>query len=197
MQTPRTRPSPWVSFSLNQHVECVCAHAFAGAFRLGGWRMNPFLVSLHSPGNVSGLAITSGTELLARQIAVGIRGGRLARRKPGERVVSQVPSCLSNAVLEGPGLWSQPSPCFPAKGCSPPVPSPVHHPIASHGRGLSQPCPPMPGPAWRAPQHLGHATHRQSHPLRHSVSHLFTGQLLCSRHCAAVASSGSHGLWIT
>lgn len=106
------------------------------------------------------------------------------------------PSCLSNAVLEGPGLWSQPSPCLPAKGCFPPVPSPVHHPIASDGRGLSQPCPPMPGPAWRAPQHLGHATRWQSHPLGHSVSHLFTGQLLCDRHCAAAASSGSRGVWI-
>lgn len=53
--------------------------------------MNPFPVSLYSPGHVSGLAITSGTELLAGQIAVGIGGGRLARRKPGGEPGPQLP----------------------------------------------------------------------------------------------------------
>lgn len=93
-------------------------------------------------------------------------------------MVSQVPSCLRNAVLEGAGLQSQPSPFL-----LPQSQVHSHHPIACNRSGLSWPCPPRPGPCLQASSTPVspcpcQATHWLSDSLMQSAS-CFLGSYCC------------------
>ena len=127
------------------------------------------------------------TEHLARQITMSTKGDRLARRKPGQGVVSQFPQ-LPGECCQGKGLAAGVClhPASQPGAAELPPPGHFYQPVCSHG---PSPTHPMPGPclgrlyAWASCP--CRATHQSSHPLVHSVSQPCPGQLLCDRHCVS------------
>lgn len=118
--------------------------------------------------------------------------------------MSQVPSCLRNALLGGAGLWPQPSPCLPAKGLLCALPQSSSTTLFPPG-GLARVSPAhlCLGPTWQVPVHLG--LHALARLLAGSAIHsrtqsagCFTGNYyVTGLELATVSSSwGSHGLWL-
>lgn len=98
--------------------------------------------------------------------------------------------------MEGAGLWCQPSPCLPAKGCSTPAPSPVLPTCFLQWAGFKSALPlhaqALPGgPLCTWGSCPCRATRWPSSPLMLSVNQPCPGQLVCDRHCVGQ----THLLW--